>query len=290
MEDSYVLKLKSRKFSDFYLCFFGYSKCDPLHCFGPAVRPNYILHLITSGKGRYQVGGRQFSLGKGEGFLIEPNVQTFYQADAGDPWSYVWIGFDGKRAGEYLADVGISGERPTFRCSDFQELKAMTVQALKNNTYSVENDFLRESFLYSFFAVLARDAQRLAPVPVNDKENIYVRKAVEYIQNNYFNNIRITDIAGYIGIGRGYLHTLFTKYLQISPQEYLISYRVSRAAELLSVSEYSIEEIALSCGYADPQVFRRLFKKKMGMSPSSYRKTERKNNEASQKKELLDEI
>ena len=59
MEDSFVLQLKNRKFPDFYLCFCGYAKCAPLHSFGPAVRPNYIIHLILDGKGIYRVGKQQ---------------------------------------------------------------------------------------------------------------------------------------------------------------------------------------------------------------------------------------
>ena len=69
MEDSYVLHLKNRKFSDLYLCFCGYSQCDPLHSFGPAVRPNYILHYILKGKGIYQVNDVSYSLCAGQGFL-----------------------------------------------------------------------------------------------------------------------------------------------------------------------------------------------------------------------------
>ena len=76
MEEAHVLKLKSRKFSDFYLCFCGYAKCEPLHSFGPAVRPNHVIHIITKGRGRYTAGGRQYDLHEGQGFLIEPEVQT----------------------------------------------------------------------------------------------------------------------------------------------------------------------------------------------------------------------
>ncbi|MEY8495408.1 AraC family ligand binding domain-containing protein, partial [Lachnospiraceae bacterium 29-91] len=49
MENAYVLQLSDQKFQDLYLCFCGYAKCEPLHSFGPAVRPNYILHYILEG-------------------------------------------------------------------------------------------------------------------------------------------------------------------------------------------------------------------------------------------------
>ena len=102
MEDSYVLQVRERQFSDLYLCFCGYAQCRPRHSFGPAVRPNYIIHYILRGKGSYSVGGTRFELEAGQGFLIEPGVQTFYQADQEEPWTYLWVGFDGERAAEYL--------------------------------------------------------------------------------------------------------------------------------------------------------------------------------------------
>lgn len=123
MEDAYVLQLKNRKFSEFYLCFCGYADCSPLHSFGPAVRPNYLIHLILQGKGKYMIGEESYNLEAGEGFLIEPEVSTFYQADAEQPWSYMWVGFSGTKAKEYLRDIGLGGEQKTFRFRNMEELK-----------------------------------------------------------------------------------------------------------------------------------------------------------------------
>lgn len=274
MENANVLQLKNRKFPDFYLCYCGYSECERLHSFGPAVRPNYILHYIVNGKGIYQVGEDRYELEAGQGFLIEPEVRTFYQADAKNPWTYLWIGFNGNRAGEYLKDIGLDSRRLTFRCSEGEKLKNMMESHLENRTYSVENDFRSESFLFSFFAVLAHNMELDAPAG-QKSENIYVRRAVEYIQNNYSYGINVSDAADYVGISRSYLYTLFLKTLGVSPQEYLISYRVTRASQLLEITDLPIEGIAQSCGYEDALVFSKAFKNRMGTTPSGYRKAKR---------------
>ena len=98
MEDSYVLQLLKPKFKDFHLCFCGFAECKPLHSYGPAARPNYILHYVMKGKGIYQVGETKYQLKEGQAFLIEPESLTFYQADKKDPWSYLWVGFGGTEA------------------------------------------------------------------------------------------------------------------------------------------------------------------------------------------------
>lgn len=276
MEDSYVLQLSEHKFKDLYLCLCGYSKCEPLHSFGPAVRPNYILHYILEGKGRYRTGDVEYTLQAGQGFLIEPHVQTFYQADGQDPWTYLWIGFNGENAKEYLRMAGLGSSHLTYRSSHSKELKQIVVRMLKNNTSSPTDQFLMQSLLYSFFAVLSRDIA-VAPPSASDGDNLYIRRAVEFIHNNYSNAIHVSDIASYVCIDRSYLYTLFRRNIGVSPQDYLTNCRITCAAELLSVSNLPVSGVALSCGYQDPLVFAKAFKQKKGLSPSQYRKKYQEN-------------
>ncbi len=276
MEDAYVLQLSGHKFHDLYLCFCGYAKCEPLHSFGPAVRPNYILHYILEGKGRYYVGDTQYALQAGQGFLIEPEIQTFYQADQEEPWTYLWVGFSGGHAKEYLKDLGINSRQLIFRCGHADELKQLVVSMLKNNTSSTTNQFLLQSLLYSFFSILAQDIDVIPAANANE-ENLYIRRALEFIHNNYSNGIKIAEIAEYVCIDRSYLYTLFRKHLDLSPQDYLANYRITRAAELLSITDLPVGGVALSCGYRDPLVFTKAFKQKQGLTPSQYRKKNRKD-------------
>ena len=87
METSWTLPVPKHKFSDLYLCFCGYEACQPLHSYGPAVRPNYVIHYIISGKGTFTIGNRTYRLTAGQGFFLMPNVRTYYEADADDPWT-----------------------------------------------------------------------------------------------------------------------------------------------------------------------------------------------------------
>ena len=77
-----------------YFC--GKEECQPGHYFGPAVRPHYLIHVILKGKGIFQKSGVTYTLKRGDAFLIPPMESTYYQADQEDPWSYAWVGFDGK--------------------------------------------------------------------------------------------------------------------------------------------------------------------------------------------------
>ena len=105
-----------------------------------------------------------------------------------------------------------------------------------------------------------------------DRANIYVRKAVSFIQSNYCNPIKVTDVAEYVCINRSYLYTLFQNSLGMSPQQFLTTFRITKATELLQLTALPIESIALSCGYRDPLVFTKAFRQMKKMSPSNYRK------------------
>ncbi|MDE6761470.1 MAG: AraC family transcriptional regulator [Lachnospiraceae bacterium] len=275
MEDSYVLQLTESKFRDLYLCFCGMAECKPDHSYGPAVRPNYIIHYILSGKGSYQVGEQYYELQKGQGFLIEPETVTFYKADKEHPWTYCWIGFAGEMAPAYIRDVGLNSQQLVFQNNQGEELKKIVLRMLKCSKASVTNQYLLQSLLYEFFAILTKDIQ-LENVTQESKESIYIRNAINFIRNNYASGITVSDIAREVCVNRSYLYKLFTESLQMSPKEFITQFRISRSKELLTVTELSVEEVANSCGYPDSLVFSKAFKKIIGMPPSVYRKTHRK--------------
>ncbi len=276
MENSNVLQLAHQMFSDFYLCYCGYASCEPLQHFGPAVRPNYLIYFVLDGKGTFQSGDRQVSLHAGEGFLIRPNQTAFFQADENNPWTYLWIGFDGARCAEYLKAIGFDEDQQTYRSPDGEKLKEIVQEMLRYNTAGVENDFLLQGLLCRFFACLARSLSiPLSAVAKNDRENFYVRRAVEYVHYNYANHITVSDMAKYVSLNRSYLFTLFQRVLHISPQEFLTTFRLTRAKEQLTLTDSTVAAIAQSVGYRDPLVFSKAFKQMTGMTPVQYRKQQR---------------
>ena len=217
------------------------------------------------------MGNEEYRLRGGQGFLIEPEGRTFYEADKEDPWTYVWIGFSGARAGESLRDLGLGSGHPIYQCSSGEKLEKIVQTMLENKNYTVANEYLLEGLLYQFFSVLAENIE-IGEGRREKDDNLYIRKAVEYIQNHYSYPVQVGEIADYVGINRSYLCTLFKEHLHLSPKEYLTSFRITRAAQLLEITELSIESVAMSCGYQDALGFSKIFKARMGVTPSAYRK------------------
>ena len=279
MLDVYFLENNNKDFKDMYLCYCGLEKCTPLHSFGPAIRPNYLLHYVLDGKGYYYVNDHKYTVTKNQGFLICPNVVTFYQADKDNPWTYLWLGIDGDKVTTYLQAIDLNENNLIFDSEYASELKDYTLDMLKHHTTSASDSFKIEGLLYLFFSKLSKSCKAINSTTEDESSNIYINKAIEFIQNNYHNQIKVTDIADYICLNRSYLTSIFQKNLKMSPQKFLMEFRITKAAELLYNTDLSIGNIAYSCGYNDPLAFSKAFKKIKGISPKEYRNNKKETTE-----------
>lgn len=288
MEKAYKLEFAGEQTGSLYVNCCGLSRTEPMHSFGPALKPHYLIHYILSGRGKFAIGGEEYPLEAGCGFLITPDELAFYQADEEDPWTYVWVGFSGTQAAEYVSNIGLSVRQPVFRSDASEELYHIVKDMMDHNTFGLSHDLRRNGQLGVFLSVIA-EGSRVEKEGESGKANIYVRKAVSFIQSNYCNPIKVTDVADYVCINRSYLYTLFQNSMGMSPQRFLTTFRITKAAELLQLTSLPIESIALSCGYQDPLVFTKAFRQMKQMSPSAFRK-EMQKGESRRNREYLRQV
>ena len=121
---------------------------------------------------------------------------------------------------------------------------------------------------------LAADAQ---------EDTIHSRREVDdlefihyYIEKNYRDEIRLSHIARFLHRAPSYLSTKFKAAEGCSFTEYLIGYRLDKAAALIRGSDSSLVRIADAVGYRDYAQFSKMFKKYKGVSPSDYRRAHSK--------------
>lgn len=288
MEKAYKLEFAGEQTGSLYVNCCGLSRTEAMHSFGPALKPHYLIHYILSGRGKFVIGGEEYPLEAGCGFLITPDELAFYQADRQDPWTYVWVGFSGTQAAEYVSNIGLSVRQPVFRSDASEELYRIVKDMMDHNTFDLSHDLRRNGQLGVFLSVIA-EGSRVEKEGEDRKANIYVRKAVSFIQSNYCNPIKVTDVADYVCINRSYLYTLFQNSMGMSPQRFLTTFRITKAAELLQTTSLPIESIALSCGYQDPLVFTKAFRQMKQMSPSAFRK-EMQKGESRRNREYLRQV
>ena len=234
----------------------GYHKTEPFHCYGPAIRDHFLIHLIESGKGTIERNGIVTHLQAGDSFIIRPGEVTTYVSDENEPWEYCWIGFCGEYSGEIMRKTTLE-LTPKFKKSGLISLKSAT-----NNSTLGEIEGLR-----ILFSVL--DSIKVETVENRDPVSL----ALEYIENNYFRQLDISEIASQLGLSRAHFTTVFTKTTGESPYNYLTKIRIEKAKEYLSSTSLSVTEVAYSVGFASIERFSEQFKKYTSLSPLSFRKS-----------------
>lgn len=256
-----------------YQC--GIEDCRPGHFYGPAVRDHFLIHYITKGKGIFRVGDREYLLGKGQGFLICPDIVTYYQADEAAPWSYSWVGFNGIKAEQYLKRAGISYDKPIFTYDRDDFVKNCFDDMIEAGKNMKTKDIRLIGLLYLFLSQLMETSEDAREPECGDRSELYVKKAVEYVAMNYSRRMSIAEVADYVGIDRSYLYSLAKKHLGMSLQEYLLQFRVNRACELLKTGSFTVGDISRSVGYEDQLQFSKIFRKLKGLSPREYGRNSR---------------
>jgi len=262
---------RSRQHTELYLTQFGTENCIPGHDFGPAVRTHYLLHYVFDGEGVFEVDGREYSLGQGQGFLICPHAVTYYRADRSHPWSYGWIGFNGTLAERLLEQAGLAPGSPVFRCGEKERIHRLLLEMAEPCEDRKARETRLTGLLYMMLSLLIECGTERPRPPVISRADAYIEQVKDFIEMNFSSRFTVEDIAGFIGLNRSYLCALFTRETGTSIQDYLIGYRVDTAARMLLNTDLSIGDISRSVGYGDPLLFSKIFKKLQGNSPKHYR-------------------
>jgi len=251
---------------------YGAEECDPGHSFGPWVRDHFLIHYIIKGKGFFQVGNKTYHLQKGQGFLICPDVVTYYEADKEDPWHYMWVGFNGLKAETYLTQAHLNQENPIFSGENEDEfITTCFNDMLATQPQQKAREVRLLGYLYLFLSDLIELRKNTPSLrTVENRKEEYIHRAIEYIEKNFSRKVTVHELARHVRLDRSYLCSLFKEVLQLSPQGFILEYRMSKACQLMEGTSLSIGDIARSVGYEDPLLFSKMFKKIKKMTPSEY--------------------
>lgn len=215
----------------------------------------YNIHYVFSGSGVFTKGGVTYNLGAGDVFICRPGDNISYCASATDPWDYIWVVFRSGTELDSILPVDV------IHLPDAEHI----FKQMANAGETPAKEWLVCGLLYQFFAMLA-DVQGKPCA-----EQSYLSKAVSYIESNYNQNLQVADIANMLNLNRSYFCRVFKRQMGMSPQEYIVSYRLEQVEKMLLGTKLSQKEIAIRVGYPDVYALSRIFKRRYGMPPGKFR-------------------
>ncbi len=265
IEKFYHTDIDGAEVGDLRLVWCGRRLNAPDHRFGPAARENYWLIYIGEGTGVYRTDKAVCRVGRGDVMAAFPNRRIFYQADPGSVWSIWWVSIAAEPLGCLLPLTGLKEDHPVLHAESPQSVEsvfeALLAEAASENANA---KFTCMSLLYKLLALLTPAGPEAAP-------RDYIDEAIFFMTSGYAGEITPSDIAGRLNLDRSYFSRLFRRRIGISPSEWLLRYRLGKAAALLRSTDLKIKEIALSVGFSDPLYFTRRFTSLCGVTPSAYR-------------------
>ena len=268
----------NQNFVDLSLYQSGKEACKPGHSFGPARRNHYLFHYIISGRGTLysdDINGNTntYNLHAGQGFLIVPTQVNMYVADMNTPWEYTWLEFDGLHVKRTLETSGLNFNQPVYKSGDPALSDKMKREMLYIADNSEASAFNLIGHLYLFMDYLTRSVREKEIIGSSMLKDLYVREAISFMEKNFQNDIAIEDVAKSLGLNRSYFAKIFRLETGQSPQNFLINYRMIKAAELLTLTNMTVAEIGSEVGYTSQINFSRAFKNIYSVSPREWRNT-----------------
>ena len=254
---------------------------------------------VFSGTGKHVTEQGIYDIGPGDLFVIPPQRAHSYEDRKN--MALVNIMFDLKRLpyptnhlmsdpyfrAFFLTNESISDDfriKNKLSLTGNDQVKIESVIRKMLGEYG-QNKKARSVILIALLAELFVDIIRVCSAEryAYSKDLFLLQNILQYLSDNYAKHLTIPALAKKFGLSQKNLERLFLQGVKMAPVSYLLNLRLQAAAEKFRASRSNISEIAAQCGFPDSNYFTKLFQKKYGMSPRSFRTNNALRQELSKK-------
>lgn len=230
------------------------------------------LFYVVSGRGQFLVEDQLITVKENDMIIVNPNVEHTEKSMGKSPLEYIVFGVEGLTFAFHINDQTLNYGYYNYSADkkhllNVSQLILRELSEKKNGYETVCRDILEVLLIYiarnEQIGIVASDSLRMP------RECAIVKR---YLDSNYARNITLDTLAESTHISKFYLSHTFSRYLGMSPINYLIHRRLQEARDLLTKTDYSIAQIASSVGFSSQSYFSQIFHKFAGMSPNQYRK------------------
>ncbi|MFT9398415.1 MAG: AraC family transcriptional regulator [Bifidobacterium psychraerophilum] len=229
------------------------------------------IRMMLNGEDELFTSGMQFTLRRGDGFLSRPGADTVQQSFSPKPCLFIWLSLSEKLSEHFLRSIGLTEGHDVFFVRYPTLFLRLVVSCLSRNSGSVTDELELNSISYHFLHLLSREMTLESGTRTVTQSSAIIRQVKNYVLNHYKERITVLDIAQALNINRSYLSREFHETAGMTLKNYLDHIRITKATDLLLLTDMSLDEVARQSGYQSTEVFTNNFKRVHSVSPGRYR-------------------
>ncbi|WP_188367205.1 AraC family transcriptional regulator [Enterococcus alcedinis] len=232
---------------------------------------HYVHWLHTQkGEGIVEINQKKYHLTEHSGILINEGVPHNYYA-LSDDWTTAYFTFGG---------VLIQDMMNLLQFGDYQLLNTnvptidrfiseLLDQEIKEH---IEYQYEASGLVYQFLMLIKNHTDRKHYSSAKYQQ--IVQPILNLIETSYASDLSNQNMADIVGYTPQYVNKVFKEQIDISPTQYLASYRIRKAKELMiQKNKMSIEEIALLVGFQTVNYFITVFRKQEKITPYQFKQS-----------------
>lgn len=234
---------------------------------------SFLLKLTLSGCGMLKYEGKEYTLHPNDLFFIDcKKWQHYGTAPDSDQWRVLWVYFNGITAESYYQlFLKYTGGKHVISLRPNSPIPALMNRLL--HFYDHDSiDHLETDIRCSgeLTRLLTECISHAASMSAEDLP-VIVQNIREYLDANYEKKVTLEELSAKFFLNPQYIQKLFKRYTSLSPTDYLIYLRISRAKALIRTTDMPLKKIASAVGIERYSYFVRLFKKQEGLTPTEYK-------------------
>ena len=239
----------------------GHLQAKPNERYDRSHYPMWTFETVISGKGDLWIQDQYYPCTAGDSYILPPNQDHAYQADAQDPWSKRYVNCTGKLIHRLASFHG------TNRSFYYPNLDISTELKLIHTYLGMNFHDVNPRCA----PVIHRIIQRLGQPKETQRPPDFISNAWDFIKKNFQSKINVSTVAQHVHCSEAHLIREFKKQYGLTPTAYLIRSRMLFAKALVENTNLPIKAIAEKLCYADEYYFSNAFKKSFGHSPRHFR-------------------
>ncbi|WP_256761976.1 AraC family transcriptional regulator [Cohnella sp. WQ 127256] len=232
-------------------------------------RKDFYLAYNYSGPMTVRSKGRDYILQPGSVFLYRPLEEQYYGHHDEQKFLSYWVHFTGYGAEELLLNAMLSEDRIVYTGvhKEIANLFENIMDELRDKKAGFELASASQlSYLCSMISRLIH--QGTDSHATKSRTEIY--DSIKYIHDHYDQEIYVKKLADIAHLSTDRYTTLFKRITDTTPLQYLNTFRLQKACELMKHTHLNIQQISSLVGFEDQLYFSRMFKKAYRMTPTEF--------------------